>query len=119
MQVSLNEPAMEQAWGVIKQLSADEQERLEAEAAEKARRDFVSGIRSARMKGREEGRLEGRAEGLTEGRIEGLTEGKSKERLEWITNMLAEGLSIEQISKYSHLPFDDVESLTTKSQDNK
>ncbi len=41
MQVSVNQPAMEQAWGVIKQLSADEQERLEAEATEKARRDFI------------------------------------------------------------------------------
>ena len=51
MQVSLNEPAMEQAWGVIKQLSADEQERLEAEATEKARRAFISRIRAAERKG--------------------------------------------------------------------
>ncbi len=44
---------MEQAWGVIKQLSADEQERLEAEATEKARRDFISRIRAAKREGRE------------------------------------------------------------------
>ncbi len=42
---------MEKAWGVIKQLSADEQERLEAEATEKARRDFISRIRAAERKG--------------------------------------------------------------------
>ncbi|MCR5563314.1 MAG: hypothetical protein K6F46_08105, partial [Desulfovibrio sp.] len=47
----------EQAWGVIKQLSADEQERAEAEAVEKARRDMVARIRSAEMKGRAEERL--------------------------------------------------------------
>ncbi|MCR5561790.1 MAG: hypothetical protein K6F46_00240 [Desulfovibrio sp.] len=47
----------EQAWGVIKQLSADEQERAEAEAVEKARRDMVARIRSAEMKGQSETRL--------------------------------------------------------------
>ena len=40
MSLALNDTAMEQAWGVIKQLSADEQER--AEAVEKARRDMVA-----------------------------------------------------------------------------
>ncbi len=58
MQVSVNELAMEQAWGVIKQLSADEQERLEAEATEKARRDFISRIRAAKREGREERDIE-------------------------------------------------------------
>ena len=50
--------AMEKAWGVIKQLSADEQERLEAEATEKARRDFISRIRAAKREGREERDIE-------------------------------------------------------------
>ena len=41
MQVSVNQPAMEQAWGVIKKLSADEQARLEAEDREKALRNYL------------------------------------------------------------------------------
>lgn len=79
---------MEQAWGVIKPLSADEQERAEAEAAEKTRRDMVARIRSAEMKGREEGKAEG------------LAEGKTEEYLAVIANMLAQGLANEQICKF-------------------
>ncbi len=51
MQLSLNEPAMEQAWGVIKKLSADEQARLEAEDREKALRDYLSRIQEQKDKG--------------------------------------------------------------------
>jgi len=51
MQVSINQPAMEQAWGVIKKLSADEQARLEAEDREKALRDYLSRIQVAKMEG--------------------------------------------------------------------
>ncbi len=40
-------------------MSADEQERAEAEAVEKARRDMVARLRSAEMKGLTEGRAEG------------------------------------------------------------
>ena len=36
MQLVQNDPAMEQAWGVIREMSADEQERAEAEAVEKS-----------------------------------------------------------------------------------
>ena len=35
-------PTMEQAWGVIREMSADEQEKAEAEAVEKAHRDMVA-----------------------------------------------------------------------------
>ena len=103
MQVSLNEPAMEQAWGVIKQLSADEQERLEAETAEKARRDLVARIRSAEMRGREEG----------------LTEGRSAERSELIHNMLSEGLTIEQIVTFTKLSSDEIQSIATNNTSSK
>ncbi len=83
MQESINQPAMEQAWGVIKQLSADEQERLEAEATERARRDFISRIRAAKRKGREERDVE--------------------LRIEIATEMLHDKASIEKISKYTGL----------------
>ena len=39
MQLAQTSPAMEEAWGVIKELSADERERLLAEDREKTRRD--------------------------------------------------------------------------------
>ncbi len=45
MQVSANKPAMEQAWGFFKKLSAKEQERLEAENREKTFRDYISRFR--------------------------------------------------------------------------
>nr|MCR5561791.1 hypothetical protein [Desulfovibrio sp.] len=94
-------------WGVIKQLSADEQERAEAEAVEKARRDMVARIRSAEMKGREEGRVEGRQEGRQEGRLE--------ERRAIAANMLADGLSVEQISRFTELSHDEVSAIAGKA----
>lgn len=92
MQVSLNEPTMEQAWGVIKQLSADEQERLEAETAEKARRDSLVRIRYAEMKGREEG----------------LNEVKQKERLGIVFFMFNHSHSPDEISAAIGLTLDEV-----------
>ncbi len=103
MQVSLNEPAMEQAWGVIKELSADEQERLEAEAAEKARLDFVARIRYAEMKGRQEG----------------LNEGKQKERLGIVSYMFNHGHSPDEISAAIGLTLDEVVELIAMAKDNK
>ena len=74
MQLAQENPAMQQAWGVIQEMSADEREREAAEAAEKARRDMVSRIRCAETKARDEGRKEGHADGLVKGRTEGREE---------------------------------------------
>jgi len=112
MELAQNDSAMEQAWGVIKQLSADEQERAEAEAAEKARRDMVARIRSAEMKGREEGK----AEGLAEGKAEGLAEGKAEERLGIVANMLSQGLTVNQICKFTGLSSEEIQSLVAKAK---
>ena len=94
MQVSVNEPAMEQAWGVIKQLSADEQERIEAEATEKARRDFISRIRAAKREGRKE------------------------ERIEIAIEMLQDNAPIEKISKYTSLLYEEIYEIARKNNIN-
>ena len=96
-------PTMEQAWGVIREMSADEQERAEAEAAEKARRDMVARLHSAEMKGLAEGRAEGKAEGLAEG--------KAERNREIALAMLQGGLSIEQIYSFTGLTADEIKNL--------
>ena len=100
MQLAQNNVAMDQAWGVIKCMSADEKERAEAEAVEKARRDMVARLRSAELKGR----LEGKKAGLEEG-----------QQL-IIGSMLAQDLTFEQISKLTRLPLDVVTSLAAKAK---
>lgn len=102
MQLAQNNPTMEQAWGVIMQLNADEQER--AEAVEKARRDMVARIRSAEMKGREEGKAEG------------LAEGKAEVHLAIVANMLSQGLTVDQVCKFTGLSSEEVQSLVAKAK---
>jgi predicted transposase/invertase (TIGR01784 family) len=51
-------PAIAEAWSVIKRLSADESARMIAESREKALRDSVSRQAEAHRKGLREGRME-------------------------------------------------------------
>lgn len=64
---------------------------------------------------REEGLAEGRAEGLTqgraEGRAEGIAEGRAEAKKDIVKAMLAEGLSVEQVAKYSGLTVEEIESI--------
>ena len=94
MQLAQTSPAMEEAWGVIKELSADERERLLAEDREKTRRDNAAYYET----------------GLVEGRIEGRAEGYAS----IITHMLAQGLSPEQISSFTGLTLSDVNALIAR-----
>ena len=87
---------MEQTWGVIQEMSADEREREAAEAAEKARRDMVSRIRYAASTAR--------AEGLAEGLEKGVL----------LSYMLGQGCSAEEISAATDIPIEKVESAATK-----
>jgi predicted transposase/invertase (TIGR01784 family) len=73
MAVSQTNPAIAEAWGVIKYLSADESARMIAEAREKGRKD----MEAYRETGRREGLREGLREGEQKGRTEGRTEGRS------------------------------------------
>ena len=65
----------------------------------------------AEIRGREE-REEGRAEGLAEGRAEGLAEGHYEEKLSIARNLLAEGSSVELISKATGLTIEEIQNLT-------
>ncbi len=58
MSVSDKSPAIAQAWGVIKTLSADEEARLIAESRDKARMDFEDRYNGAFRDGIEEGKIE-------------------------------------------------------------
>ena len=65
-----------------------------------------------RAEGRAEGLAEGRAEGLAEGRAEGLAEGHYEEKLSIARNLLAEGSSVELISKATGLTIEEIQNLT-------
>ena len=123
MRLAQSNSAMEEAWGVIKELSADERERLLAEDREKTRRDnaayyetgLVEGLAEGRAGGLVEGRAEGLAEGRAEGRAEGLAEGRAEERRSLIASMLGQGLSPEQISTFIGVAQDEVEALVARN----
>ena len=87
MQVSVNQPAMEQAWGVIKKISADEQAPLEAEDREKAFRDYLSHIQAAKKEG----------------------------KVEVALNMLRRNKPIEEISECTELSFDEISEIALKN----
>ena len=107
MRLAQNNSAMEEAWGVIKELSADERERLLAEDREKTRRDNAAYY--------ETGLVEGRAEGRVEGRAEGREEGRAEERRSMIVSMLGQGLSPEQISTFIGVTLDEVKALIPRN----
>jgi predicted transposase/invertase (TIGR01784 family) len=122
MTVSQNNPAIAEAWGIIKTLSADEEARLLAESREKGRRDFLDRLDGAYREGRLEGEQKGRLEGEQKGRQKGLLEGEQKGlqkgllegeqkglltvaqkllRNKWPLEVIAEntGLSIEEVKR--------------------
>ena len=64
-----------------------------------------------RDEAREEGRQEGRMAGIAEGEKRGFTRGTHDARLETARRMLADGMNIEQITKYAELPQEEILSL--------
>jgi predicted transposase/invertase (TIGR01784 family) len=62
MQAAQTNPAIAEAWGVIKVLSGDERARALAEAREKARMDLDSWLSDAQLEGEERGVQRGRQE---------------------------------------------------------
>ena len=115
MRLAQSNSAMEEAWGVIKELSADERERLLAEDREKTRRDNAAYYETGLVEGLAEGRAGGLVEGRAEGRAEGLAEGRAEERRSLIASMLGQGLSPEQISTFIGVALDEVEALVARN----
>jgi predicted transposase/invertase (TIGR01784 family) len=99
MALSQTSPAIAEAWGVIKHLSADESARMIAESREKGRLDMEAYM--------ETGRREGKREGLREGEQKGKLEGK----LEIARNLLCEKLPIELVAKSTGLSLEEVRRL--------
>jgi predicted transposase/invertase (TIGR01784 family) len=118
MTISQTNPAIAEAWGVIKVLSGDERARALAEAREKARMDYEDNYNGAYREGEQKGRLEGRLEGLQEGeqkgRLEGLQEGEQKGIQEVALNALRENLPLETVARLTGLPLAEVKQLAAK-----
>jgi predicted transposase/invertase (TIGR01784 family) len=101
--LSQSDPAIGQAWSVIKNLSEDESTRLIAEYMERVRLDEASREYEA-THGREEGRKEGREEGMQEA------------RLVMARNLLQNNVSAEIIAVSSGLSLDEVKRLADKEK---
>jgi predicted transposase/invertase (TIGR01784 family) len=68
-------------------------------------------IRDAREEGMEEGMEKGRAKGKAEGRVEGREEGMAKGKFEVARTMLADGIPVETVRKYTGLDESSIHSL--------
>jgi predicted transposase/invertase (TIGR01784 family) len=96
-------PVFEKAVSKLVYISADEQLRYELDMREKAELDYYSGMKSSYIKGQKEGK----AEGIAEGEAKGEAKGKA----EIVRNLLALGVSVEDIQKASGLTLDEIEQL--------
>jgi predicted transposase/invertase (TIGR01784 family) len=90
-------PAIAEAWSVIKRLSADDSARMIAESRDKALRDFNSMKTEAHRKGK----------------LEGLQEGERKGKLEVARNLLQEKLPVELVVKSTGLTLAEVKQLAS------
>jgi predicted transposase/invertase (TIGR01784 family) len=97
MALSQTSPAIAEAWGVIKHLSADESARMIAESREKARMDMEAYRET--------------------GRREGLREGEQKGKLEVARNLLQEKLPVELVVKSTGLSLEKVKQLASSLTD--
>ena len=62
-------------------------------------------------KGHAEGKAEGRAEGRAEGKAEGRAEGDLDRALKVAKEMLADGMPVDKICKYTELSVEQIEAL--------
>jgi len=111
----LQERIFEKIFRVAEIAKMNRQEITEYEESLKTYRDLYSALATAErdgeikgeIKGKEEGRIEGRIEGRKEGKIEG----KIEEKNETALKMLADGMSIENVCKYTGLSDGQVKEL--------
>ena len=74
-------------------------------------RGHVDGL----TEGKEAGLAEGREVGLAEGREVGLVEGKKMVTITFVKNMYEDGVSVEDISKYTGLDIKEIKEIVSKS----
>ena len=82
------------------------QEMREYETSKMAYRDIKNSVDTAKREGIAEGMEIGMAKGKQEGLAEGMEKGMNQKALEIAENMLAMGLSAEQVAKATQLPLD-------------
>ena len=87
-----------------------EERYISFDASKMAYRDIKNSVDTAKREGIAEGKEIGMKEGMAKGKQEGLAEGMEKgmnqKALEIAENMLAMGLSAEQVAKATQLPLD-------------
>ena len=92
------------------------QEMREYETSKMAYRDIKNSVDTAKREGIAEGMEKGMELGMAKGKQEGLAEGMEKgmnqKALEIAKNMLAMGLSAEQVAKATQLPLDIIKNLS-------
>ena len=96
------------------------QEMREYETSKMAYRDIKNSVDTAKRegiaegmeKGMKEGMELGMAKGKQEGLAEGMEKGMNQKALEIAKNMLAMGLSAEQIAKATQLPLEIIKNLS-------
>ncbi len=107
MQIAEHDPGVRSACMVLKDLSADEEMRLQAEMREKAWRDEIDRFEGAMKKGREEGIGIGREQGIGIGREQGIDIGKKSVA----KNLLRMNIPIERIIEATGLTHEELSSL--------
>jgi predicted transposase/invertase (TIGR01784 family) len=119
MAVAQRDPVVAQAWGRLKELSADENTRLLVEYREKVLMDERSRIHGARSegllegfeKGIEKGIEKGHQEGLQEGIWKGVQEGRQENAYAVARNALRRNMPIELIADLTGLTPEKIQKL--------
>ena len=90
-------------------------EMREYEASKMAYRDIKNSIDTAKQEGKQEGLAEGMEKGMEKGieigKAEGMEKGMNQKALDIARNMLADGVDINLIMKYSGLTLEQIEKL--------
>ena len=93
-----------------------EERYISFDASKMAYRDIKNFVDTAKREGIAEGKEIGMKEGMAKGKQEGLAEGMEKgmnqKALEIAENMLAMGLSAEQVAKATQLPLEIIKNLS-------
>ena len=96
------------------------QEMREYETSKMAYRDIKNSVDTAKREGKQEGLAEGieigmekgMKEGMEKGMAKGMEKGMNQKALEIAENMLAMGLSAEQVAKATQLPLEIIKKLS-------
>ena len=88
------------------------QEMREYETSKMAYRDIKNSVDTAKREGIAEGMEIGMKKGMEKGMAKGMEKGMNQKALEIAKNMLAMGLSAEQVAKATQLPLDIIKNLS-------